>query len=374
MSKFNRSIWIWQTMLTPHVGALAESLAEYGYKVIFVANQGMSKERLRQGWEKTKLSKATTKLAKNKKTVIRLVDKAPKGSIHLCQGISNNGLVSDAQRILRKRGLRYWIMIEKIDDQGWKGKFKRVFYYTLFAYWQKYLEGVLAIGHGTKNWIVSRGMKKSQVYSFAYFLKAPKISKQKIRIGKETKNHSYRFVYIGQLIKRKKVDLLINAIAKLEKKQIELWIVGDGPEKESLFSLANELLPGQVYWFGSLPMPKVSKIIRKVDCLVLPSRYDGWGAVTSEALMVGTPVICSNACGSSVAVKASRVGGVFLSNNFKSFTNILDKQYKLGKISIKKKKQIAKWAKCLNAYSGAKYLHLILNNTGKKLIKAPWEK
>jgi glycosyltransferase involved in cell wall biosynthesis len=121
-------------------------------------------------------------------------------------------------------------------------------------------------------------------------------------------------------------------------------------------------------------MPKIPEIISKTDCLVLPSIHDGWGAVTSEALMVGTPVICSNACGSSVAVKASKVGGVFISENLKSLTKILYKQYKIGKISITQRKIVSKWAKCLDANSGAKYLDLILNNTGNNLIEAPWRK
>ena len=120
-------------------------------------------------------------------------------------------------------------------------------------------------------------------------------------------------------------------------------------------------------------MSKIPKIISETDCLVLPSIHDGWGAVTSEALMVGTPVICSNSCGSSVAVKASKVGGVFVSENLKSLAKILRKQYKIGKISITQRKIISKWAKCLNANSGAKYLDSILNNTGKNLIEEPWK-
>ncbi len=373
MSKFSQQIWFWQTMLTPHMGALADSLAEYGHRVVFVANEGMSKERLIQGWQKIKLSKATIKFAKNKKTAIRFAREAPINSIHLCQGLMNNDQVGDAQRILRKRGLRHWVMIEKIDDEGWKGKVKVILYNILFSYWKKYLEGVLAIGYGTKNWIVKRGMKKSRVFSFAYFLKESKFNERKIQLRVNNKNQRYRFIFVGRLVKSKKIDLLINAIAGLKLRKIELWIVGDGPEKERLYSLANLLLPGRVYWLGTLPMSKISKMIRQADCLVLPSSHDGWGAVSSEALIAGTPVICSNACGSSVVVKASGVGGVFLSKNQKSLTKILYNQYRIGKIFNKKRQKIAKWAKCLNANSGAKYLNLILNSNSKKLIKEPWK-
>ena len=373
MSSPNRSIWFWQTMLTPHMGSLVAALANRGYNVNFVCNEIISKDRLNQGWQKAKIGKAKFILATNKNNIIRIVKKTNKNSIHLCQGLWANGLVGYAQKILRKRGLKHWIIIEKIDESGLKGKFKKALYYLLFNYWKKYLEGVLAIGYGTKNWIIKRGINKKQVYPFAYFLKSKKMNEYKIQFDEKNKKYSYRFIYVGQLIKRKNVDLLIKAIAILRLRDIELCIVGDGPEKVHLKSLANLLLPKQVFFFGMLPMSKTIEIIRKAECLVLPSSHDGWGATTSEALMVGTPVICSNACGSSVAVKASKVGGVFVSEDLKSLTKILHKQYKIGKISITHRKIISKWAKCLDANSGAKYLDLILNNTSNNLIEEPWK-
>lgn len=373
MSKTHRSIWFWQTMLTPHMGSLAAALAKRGYNVNFVSNTILSKERLQLGWEKAKLNKTKFILANNKTKITRIVKKAPKNSIHLCQGLRGNALVSHTQKILRKRGLRHWIIIEKINDWGLKGILKRALYNLLFVFWKKYLEGVLAIGYGTKNWIIKRGMNKKIVYPFAYFLKSPKINEYKIQFNEKIKKRFYRFIFVGQLIKRKNIELLINAIATLKLRDIRFWIVGDGPEKERLHALTNLLLPKQVHWFKTLPMSKIPEIISKTDCLVLPSIHDGWGAVTSEALMVGTPVICSNACGSSVVVKASKVGGVFESDDLKSLNKILLKQYKIGKISITQRKIISKWAKCLDANSGAKYLDLILNNTGKNLIKEPWK-
>ena len=121
-------------------------------------------------------------------------------------------------------------------------------------------------------------------------------------------------------------------------------------------------------------MSKVPVQINRVDCLVLPSHHDGWGAAASEALMTGTPVICSDNCGSSIVVKASGVGGVFLSNNVKALATILKKQYNAGKLTINERKKIARWARCLGAMAGAKYLNLILTSKDKNLIIEPWKK
>tara|TARA_B100000795_G_scaffold269244_1_gene258063 strand:- start:1316 stop:2446 length:1131 start_codon:yes stop_codon:yes gene_type:complete len=374
MKKSNYQLWFWQEILSPHMGALAAELAELGYKVIFVANEILSKDRIKQGWEKAKLGKAKLRLATNKDAVIRLAEKAPKQTIHFCQGLRGNGLVSNAQKILRKRDLRHWAMLEKIDDRGFKGKIRRVLYRILFLYWGKYLEGILAIGDGTKDWIAEKGIKKNQIKSFAYFLKENKIKKSIKSSKKNIQKLKFRFIFVGQLIKRKNLDILIKAMASLKIKEIELWIIGTGPEKKRLYSLANSLLPGQVNWFGGLSMSKVPEIINQVDCLVLPSLHDGWGAVTSESLMVGTPVICSDACGSSIVVKASKVGGIFLSNNQKNLADILHIQYKTGKICISERQKIARWASCLGAKSGAKYLEQILNNKDKNLTNEPWKK
>ena len=187
-------------------------------------------------------------------------------------------------------------------------------------------------------------------------------------------NIPFRFIYVGQLTKRKGVDNLINAIASTRLKKIELWIVGSGPEEKNLRTLADFVLPQKVKWFGTVPMVKIPSLMRQSDCLVLASYFDGWGAVISESLMVGTPVICSNACGASITVKASGVGSIFPVDNKKALINSLRNQYKKKKLNLKKRKQIAEWAKCLGASSGAEYLELLITNAKKNLLKAPWKK
>ena len=374
MSKPNNSIWFWQTIVTPHMVALAAALAERGFKVNYVANEILSKVRIQQGWEIPELGKVKLLLAPNKETVIRYALNAPQDSIHLSQGLRGNGLVSYAQRVIRKRGLRHWAMMETIDDSGWNGFIKKIFYRILFLHWHGHLSGVLAIGQNTLDWFVARGMERSLVYPFAYFLKEPRISNLLSPSIKKNIKRQFRFIFVGQLINRKKVDLLIKAIAALKLQEIELWIIGGGPEEKRLRSLANILLPKKVFWLGVIPIKKIPKVIHQTDCLVLPSRFDGWGAVVQEALMVGTPAVCSDKCGSSTIVEASKVGSVFSTNNQQALINSLSNQYEKGLVSSKQRQKIMKWSRCLGASSGAKYLESILNlkNNKLNLIKLPW--
>ena len=376
MSKPNNSIWFWQRMVTPHMVALAAALAERGFKVNYVANEILSKERTKIGWKMPELGKVKLLLATNKDAVIRYALNAPEDSIHLCQGLRGNGLVSYAQRVIRKRDLRHWVMMETIDDIGWIGFVKKVLYRILSLYWRNHLTGVLAIGCKAPEWFVARGMERSLVYPFAYFLKEPKINNLLNTSIKKNKKRSFRFIFVGRLINRKKVDLLIKAIAALKLKEIEFWIVGagDDTEEQHLRSLANLLLPKKVFWLGVLPIKQISNVMLKADCLVLPSLHDGWGAVVSEALMVGTPVVCSDKCGSSAVVEASGVGSVFSTNNQKALMDSLNNQYEKGLVSSKQRQKIMKWSRCLGASSGAKYLESILNfkNNKVNLIKLPW--
>ena len=128
-------------------------------------------------------------------------------------------------------------------------------------------------------------------------------------------------------------------------------------------------------WINKISINHVPKKIANADCLVLPSYFDGWGAVVSESLMVGTPVICSDKCGSSTIVKASKFGYTFKSNDVNDLHLKLKKIITKGKISKKKRELIKKWANCLSSKSGAEYLIKILSFkiNGEKRPLPPWE-
>jgi len=93
---------------------------------------------------------------------------------------------------------------------------------------------------------------------------------------------------------------------------------------------------------------------------VLPSRYDGWGAVVSEALMAGTPVICSDACGTAGVVRASKVGGVFANGDRDTLARRLREVLDVGPLTYQARAELALWARSLGAEAGATYLLAVL--------------
>jgi glycosyltransferase involved in cell wall biosynthesis len=351
-------IYVWQRIISPHMAGLAAALAEQGRELVYVAERPMSDERARQGWAAPALGAARLELVPSAEAVRTLIDAAPSNSIHLCQGIRSNGLVGIAQRELARRGLSQWVIMETVDNEGVQGLLKRPVYTILFWRWRRNLTGVLATGLRTPDWVVARGMPKKRVFPFAYFLPDRAFAP----VAGSNESGLYRIVFAGQLIARKRVDLLIAAVAKIEPRDVELVVIGSGPLEPQLRAQADALIPGRVHWMGRLPMEAVPQELAKADCLVLPSRHDGWGAVVSEALMVGTPAVCSEACGSSEVVLASGVGGVFPSGEGRALTALFVQMVEQGRASIEDRRELANWATALGARAGARYLLSVLDH------------
>jgi glycosyltransferase involved in cell wall biosynthesis len=83
---------------------------------------------------------------------------------------------------------------------------------------------------------------------------------------------------------------------------VNLTIIGDGVERDSLEQKAKELnllatnenQPGKVFFAGWLSQEKCSEQLHQSDGLVLPSLLECGGAVVLEAMAMGLPVIATN--------------------------------------------------------------------------------
>lgn len=103
-------------------------------------------------------------------------------------------------------------------------------------------------------------------------------------------------LFLGNLIKRKNVDSLIEA-KKIANSDYCLVIVGDGPLFKDLKKKVKEKNISDVIFTGS--REDVENIIPSCDVLVLPSFSESFGLVLIEALACGKAVIGSNVGGIS---------------------------------------------------------------------------
>jgi len=112
-----------------------------------------------------------------------------------------------------------------------------------------------------------------------------------------------RLVWSGLHIGRKGMPILLHALAKLKDKAIKVTILGDGPQTERYDSLAADLgVLKMIEWRGRLPRPEALAVMANSDALVFTSLMEAASHVTLEAISMGLPVICHDACGMSIAV------------------------------------------------------------------------
>jgi glycosyltransferase involved in cell wall biosynthesis len=96
---------------------------------------------------------------------------------------------------------------------------------------------------------------------------------------------------VGNLVPEKGFDLLVRAVAGLAK--VRLLLIGEGPLRRQLRSLADAVAPGRVELRDSLPQAELRYAYAACDVLALPSLREGWPNVLLEAIACGTPVVAA---------------------------------------------------------------------------------
>lgn len=113
-------------------------------------------------------------------------------------------------------------------------------------------------------------------------------------------------VYVGRLRRAKRPDHAIRAfeIVKDQVPEAELWILGDGPQRERLEKVALE----GVKFFGNLPNTERRKLMRAAWVLVNPSVREGWGLNVVEANALGVPCVAYDVAGLRDSIKDGKTG------------------------------------------------------------------
>jgi glycosyltransferase involved in cell wall biosynthesis len=116
-------------------------------------------------------------------------------------------------------------------------------------------------------------------------------------------------VSIGRLIKRKALDDLLRALARLGEPAIRLLIIGEGPERVSLEELSRSLgVSEQVSFLGAIWGERKFQYLAAADVFVLPSLHEGFGLVFLEAMYCGLPVVASDTGGQTDFLRDGKTG------------------------------------------------------------------
>jgi len=99
-------------------------------------------------------------------------------------------------------------------------------------------------------------------------------------------------VCIARLSIEKNINILIDAISLLNNKDLNIYIIGDGPLRATLESHIKRMnIKDKIKMIGALPHNQIYRWLNAADFFCLPSEREGCPVVVHEALACGLPVI-----------------------------------------------------------------------------------
>lgn len=122
----------------------------------------------------------------------------------------------------------------------------------------------------------------------------------------------FTFLFCGQMIRRKGVDLLLQAFDRLIQQgtQASLLLVGREADLPTFLATISPAARKHIRYEGFQPPERLPLYYAQADAFILPSRHDGWGVVINQALGAGLPVISSDAAGAGLDLVEENVNGL----------------------------------------------------------------
>ena len=169
----------------------------------------------------------------------------------------------------------------------------------VLSYVLRYANGAVAGNEEAKEILRKRGFSRP-VSVFPQYGIDPEVFQQRQNIPHEISALQKPLVaYVGRLVHEKNIDILLHAVARIHK-EIQLLIIGDGPEKGHLIALTHRLaIQARVKFINAVPYDDVPRYLNALDIVVLSSMTTpGWkeqfGRILVEAMACGVAVIGSD--------------------------------------------------------------------------------
>jgi glycosyltransferase involved in cell wall biosynthesis len=344
---------LWQNMLShlqsSHVRALAETP---GVDVTIVGLGEITAERKALGWSVPEFGNARTVSSPEMEEIEGLIREGGPDCVHLMAGWRGLRLGRELLETLRSRKARIGLLSEGADNRGAAGIARRLVYVREREAGAKF-DFILAMGSQGRDWFRSCGYPEETIFPYAYIVEKP--LNQEARLAPTEK---FEITFIGQLIRRKGLDIALRALKELPDSGWRLTVVGDGKDAGELRKLTETLaLTSQVRFLSALPSSEALDHLLYSDLLVLPSRFDGWGAVVNEALMRGVRVVSSDRCGAKdLLLGSAGRGEVFAAGSVFGLARALERRMAEGKQTQDRTDAIRRWSKSIEGESGAQYV------------------
>ncbi len=119
-------------------------------------------------------------------------------------------------------------------------------------------------------------------------------------------NEKKNILYVGQIIPRKNVDLIIRAYLSVREKNSDCQLVlvgsGDSEYKKQCEALIPESYKDSIVWCSFIKNAQLKYVYKMASVFVLPSSKEIFGMVLLEAMYFGVPVISSHSAGADTLI------------------------------------------------------------------------
>jgi len=291
---------IWMNMPSHHQSAFFQALREAGIDLKVCYYGALSEERRGLGWEETQtLPQGEMFFDRDASSLDSIPDW--RSRMHIIPGYGERFLRQLVSKLSRESipwmhwseparpGLRWWA---SFPIKRW---YARMVNRHAFA--------ALAIGEMARKDFLDWGIRDEKVALLPYAVSGLcNKGERDYELSEFRRRFKVVFVYVGELCRRKGIDLLLEAFAHIVRSNpsIGLALVGKDSGDANYRELAGRQgINDNVLFRGPIQASRISSVIGAGGVLVLPSRFDGWGMTLNEAASLGRALISTDRCGSA---------------------------------------------------------------------------
>ncbi|MBA6263220.1 glycosyltransferase [Colwellia sp. Bg11-12] len=293
----------WQNILSPHQSDFLSELANV-HDVTLVVMSRIDSNRIGQNWHATYNENVTIIVSPSLTTICRIINVKDNDILHCFSGFLAYPKLSFALFLSCLYRNNNSVISEAVPLIGFRNKCKLFVRKNLALLCRQRILQVFAIGVNGIKYFQALGFSQDKLSEFGYFVSPP-------ILNHGVKKPSF-IVFVGRLMKIKGINPILEMCKNIRHENIKVKIIGSGPLSPEIKTFVKKHKLEFVELISDIPRVEVMEIIGKAGCLMLPNTGDeGWGVVVNEALLQGTPVVCSSKTGSCVAVTKD-VQGVVL--------------------------------------------------------------